>query len=62
MFRKDCCFTSLPEVVLVSLLDHGDHDHEEEGEEPRLGGDGGVNDPGEDQGHLGTDIMMCADM
>ena len=56
-FQKECC--SLPEVVLVSLLDHGDHDHEEEGEQPRLGGDGGVYDPGEDQSHLGTDNMRA---
>ena len=41
-----------PEVILVALLDHGDDDDEEKRHEPRLRGDGGVNHPGEDQGHL----------
>ena len=43
-----------PEVVLVALLDHGDHDDKEEGEEPRLGRDGRVYDPGQDQRDLHT--------
>ena len=41
-----------PEVILVALLDHGDDDDEEKRHEPRLRGDGRVNHPGEDQGHL----------
>ena len=41
-----------PEVILVALLDHGDDDDEEKRHEPWLRGDGGVNHPGEDQGHL----------
>ena len=44
------CF--VPEVVLVSLLHHGHHNHEEQRQQPRLGGDGRVDDPGQNQGHL----------
>ena len=41
-----------PEVILVSLLDHGDHHYEEEGEQPTLWTDRGVNHPGEYEGDL----------
>ena len=46
-----------PEVVLIPLLDHRDDDDEQKRHQPGLGGDGGVDHPGENQSHLEAKVQ-----
>ena len=48
----DALILLVSQVVLISLLAHGDHHHEQQRQQPGLWTDGRVNDPSQNQSNL----------